>query len=181
MALVAGRRRDGYAPLRHPGARSGGQLRRRAAGLQHGARQWPAPANDAVPLDVPSRARGHRRAGGAYQCEPAAAGGHAGALSMRRGRSASGACRTAPRLRKPRWKTSSTPRSGLYAKEVDQRDWYGFWNYGDIMHSHDGRATNGGTTRVVSPGTTPNSAAHVVLVHLPAHRPRRRCSAWPRP
>jgi hypothetical protein len=26
----------------------------------------------------------------------------------------------------------------LYAKEVDQRDWYGFWNYGDIMHAHDG-------------------------------------------
>jgi hypothetical protein len=26
----------------------------------------------------------------------------------------------------------------LYAKEVDQRDWYGFWNYGDIMHNYDG-------------------------------------------
>lgn len=26
----------------------------------------------------------------------------------------------------------------LYAKEVDQRDWYGFWNYGDIMHTYDG-------------------------------------------
>ena len=26
----------------------------------------------------------------------------------------------------------------LYHKEVDQRHWYGFWNYGDVMHTHDG-------------------------------------------
>jgi hypothetical protein len=26
----------------------------------------------------------------------------------------------------------------LYAKEVDQRDWYGYWNYGDVMHTYDG-------------------------------------------
>ncbi len=26
----------------------------------------------------------------------------------------------------------------LYHKEVDQRRWYGFWNYGDVMHQHDG-------------------------------------------
>ena len=26
----------------------------------------------------------------------------------------------------------------LYHKEVDQRHWYGFWNYGDVMHQHDG-------------------------------------------
>ncbi len=26
----------------------------------------------------------------------------------------------------------------LYRKEVDQRHWYGFWNYGDVMHQHDG-------------------------------------------
>ncbi len=25
----------------------------------------------------------------------------------------------------------------LYRKEVDQRHWYGFWNYGDVMHQHD--------------------------------------------
>ncbi|HLL65325.1 MAG TPA: twin-arginine translocation signal domain-containing protein [Micromonosporaceae bacterium] len=24
-----------------------------------------------------------------------------------------------------------------YRKQVDQRSWYGFWNYGDIMHSYD--------------------------------------------
>ncbi|HEV3202439.1 MAG TPA: hypothetical protein VGZ73_31295 [Bryobacteraceae bacterium] len=26
----------------------------------------------------------------------------------------------------------------LYRKEVEQRHWYGFWNYGDVMHQHDG-------------------------------------------
>jgi hypothetical protein len=26
----------------------------------------------------------------------------------------------------------------VYHKEVEQRHWYGFWNYGDVMHQHDG-------------------------------------------
>jgi hypothetical protein len=26
----------------------------------------------------------------------------------------------------------------LYHKEVEQRHWYGFWNYGDVMHQYDG-------------------------------------------
>ncbi len=26
----------------------------------------------------------------------------------------------------------------FYQKEVEQRHWYGFWNYGDVMHQHDG-------------------------------------------
>jgi hypothetical protein len=26
----------------------------------------------------------------------------------------------------------------IYHKEQDQRRWYGFWNYGDVMHQHDG-------------------------------------------
>jgi hypothetical protein len=26
---------------------------------------------------------------------------------------------------------------GFYEKEIDQRNWYGFWNYGDVMHSYD--------------------------------------------
>jgi hypothetical protein len=25
-----------------------------------------------------------------------------------------------------------------YHREVEQRHWYGFWNYGDVMHQHDG-------------------------------------------
>jgi hypothetical protein len=25
-----------------------------------------------------------------------------------------------------------------YHREVDQRHWYGFWNFGDVMHQHDG-------------------------------------------
>lgn len=26
----------------------------------------------------------------------------------------------------------------IYQKEVEQRRWYGFWNFGDVMHQHDG-------------------------------------------
>lgn len=26
----------------------------------------------------------------------------------------------------------------FYKKEIDQRNWYGFWNYGDVMHTYDG-------------------------------------------
>lgn len=26
----------------------------------------------------------------------------------------------------------------LYQREVEQRHWYGFWNFGDVMHQHDG-------------------------------------------
>ncbi len=25
----------------------------------------------------------------------------------------------------------------FYAKEIDRRSWYGFWNYGDVMHNYD--------------------------------------------
>ena len=25
----------------------------------------------------------------------------------------------------------------LYQKEIEQRNWYGFWNYGDVMHAYD--------------------------------------------
>ncbi|MDQ3846469.1 MAG: Tat pathway signal sequence domain protein [Bacteroidota bacterium] len=25
----------------------------------------------------------------------------------------------------------------FYKKEIDQRNWYGFWNYGDVMHTYD--------------------------------------------
>ena len=25
----------------------------------------------------------------------------------------------------------------FYQKEIDQRNWYGFWNYGDVMHTYD--------------------------------------------
>jgi hypothetical protein len=26
----------------------------------------------------------------------------------------------------------------FYKQEIDKREWYGFWNYGDVMHSYDG-------------------------------------------
>ncbi len=63
----------------------------------------------------------------------------------------------------------------FYLKQVDQHNWYGFWDYGDVMHSYDNerhvwrydlgwdglgqhRAGNG----------------HVALVQLPANGARRR-------
>lgn len=27
---------------------------------------------------------------------------------------------------------------GFYQRQIDERNWYGFWNYGDVMHSYDG-------------------------------------------
>ena len=61
LALVARRARDGLAALRHPGARSGFQLRRRAAGLQHAARRGAHERDDAVPFSArcPPRRRPH--------------------------------------------------------------------------------------------------------------------------
>lgn len=26
---------------------------------------------------------------------------------------------------------------GFYRRQIDERNWYGFWNYGDVMHSYD--------------------------------------------
>jgi hypothetical protein len=43
-------------------------------------------------------------------------------------------------------------------KEVEQRHWYGFWDFGDVMHQHDARATSGVTTWAATPGTTPSWA-----------------------
>jgi len=51
--------------------------------------------------------------------------------------SGSGACPIAASRRSRLSKTSST-RPSIYHKEVEQRHWYGFWNYGDVMHQHDG-------------------------------------------
>ena len=34
-------------------------------------------------------------------------------------------------------KAISTPRWTLYLSQVEQRHWYGFWNYGDVVHSFD--------------------------------------------
>ena len=63
----------------------------------------------------------------------------------------------------------------FYRKEVDQRHWYGFWNFGDVMHQHDGarhewRYDMGGYAW----DNTELGTDHVALVQVPALRPRRR-------
>ena len=45
----------------------------------------------------------------------------------------------------------------LYKGQVEQRHWYGFWDYGDIMHTYDADRTSGATTSAATPGTTPSS------------------------
>jgi hypothetical protein len=50
--------------------------------------------------------------------------------------SACGACRTARRRSRRPSRTASTPCSRITPKQVDARDWYGFWQFGDFMHSY---------------------------------------------
>ena len=44
---------------------------------------------------------------------------------------------TAPRPPRRRSRTTSTSSSTYYKDQVEQRRWYGFWDYGDIMHTYD--------------------------------------------
>ena len=59
----------------------------------------------------------------------------------------------------------------FYEKEVEQRHWYGFWNYGDIMHAYD---TQRHVWRYDIGGyawdNTELGQRHVAVVQLPAHR-----------
>ena len=50
-----------------------------------------------------------------------------------------------------------------YEKQVDERPWYGFWQYGDLMHSYPRRATCGITTGAARRGTTPSWATPLWL------------------
>jgi hypothetical protein len=37
-----------------------------------------------------------------------------------------------------RWVENELDKAvNFYKKEIDQRNWYGFWNYGDVMHAYD--------------------------------------------
>ena len=63
----------------------------------------------------------------------------------------------------------------FYHKEVEQRHWYGFWNFGDVMHQHDGAAPRVALRcRRLRLGQHRTRHRPVALVQLPAHRPRRR-------
>jgi len=70
----------------------------------------------------------------------------------------------------------------FYNHEVDQRGWYGFWDYGDMMRSttkprHQYKYDIGGW-----PGTTPNCARYWLWYKLSCAPARAdRSSAWAKP
>ena len=79
---------------------------------------------------------------------------------------------TTPNTRRSR--SSSTACSTSISDQQDQRRWYGFWNYGDVMHTYDSdrhvwRYDVGGFAWDNSELSTDLWLWHV----LPAHRPRR--------
>ena len=48
-----------------------------------------------------------------------------------------GVCRIDRRRRSDGWKISLTRRSRFTEGQVEQRRWYGFWDFGDFMHTYD--------------------------------------------
>ena len=173
VALVARSAGDGPAPLRHPGARSGFQLRRRAARLQHAARRGAHQRADALP----HRRRAHRRR------RPRRTPGSRSSRRCWRRRpstytppesSASGACPTAPRrqegARRPARRglrlLSQGSRAAALVRllEFRRRDAPARWRAPRVALRH----------RRLRLGQHRTRHRHVALVHLPAHRPRRR-------
>ena len=182
LALVARSARDGPAPLRHPGARSGFQLRGRAARLQHAARRGAHQRDDAVPHAPPCRPRRRPRCTGASWPRSRRSWWRRRSICTRPGRSASGACPTAPRRPRRRLEDQLDAAFEFYRKEVEQRHWYGFWNYGDVMHQHDGARHDVALRhRRLRLGQHRTGHRHVALVQLPAHRAAPTSSAWRRP
>jgi hypothetical protein len=67
-----------------------------------------------------------------------------------------------------------------YVEQVDQRNWYGFWNYGDVVHSFDVSGMSGATTSAGWLGTIP-SWRPTPGSGFPSCVPdARTSSAWPR-
>jgi hypothetical protein len=87
-----------------------------AAGQQRAAATALAAVADAAPLLVCEPARYHGT-------------GALGVWSLRAGPGAGPARQWAER--------QLDAALDFYLAEVDQRDWYGFWDYGDVMHSYD--------------------------------------------
>ena len=105
----------------------------------------------------------------------AAAGRAAGAYALRPKSSASGACRTAPRAAKRALEDQLDAAFDFYHKEVEQRHWYGFWNYRRRDAPARWRAPRVALRhRRLRLGQHRTGHRPVALVHLPAHRPRRR-------
>ena len=73
---------------------------------------------------------------------------------------------------------STTSRST--AARWTQRQWYGFWNYGDVMHTYDSdRHDVALRRRRLRLGQRRTRLRRCALVRVPALRATRRRSAWP--
>ena len=180
LALVARSARDGSAALRHPGARSGFQLRRCAARLQHAARRGAHQRNDAVPHRRRAGEGGDRDAREA-RAAAAAPGGAAGAhtlhQSLRHLEPAGPVHRREEGARRPvgcgvRLLSQGSGAAALVRLlEFRRRDAPARWRAPRVALRH----------RRLRLGQHRTGHRPVALVHLPAHRPRRRRSAWRRP
>ena len=49
-----------------------------------------------------------------------------------------GVCRIDQTLPAPGSKINSTKQSRFTKTQIEQRRWYGFWDFGDVMHTYDG-------------------------------------------
>ena len=127
----------GPAPLRHQGARPGIQLRRRAARLQHAARRGAHQRDDAVPIGGRAGEGGDaRRTAKLAQAPPLLV-----APPEHLHRDQVFGIWSLPDRSTPAKKALEDQLDAafdFYHKEVEQRHWYGFWNFGDVMHQHDG-------------------------------------------
>jgi len=135
LAVVTGGARDGHAPLRYAAARAGGGLRRRAAGLQHGT----GGARTSELTLLPSGAVPTREATVALAqigaqppllaCTPHYS--HAVQASGLWGLDD----RSMPVKRAIEERLDAT--LNFYPTQPGQHHWYGFGDFGDVMHSYD--------------------------------------------
>ena len=151
-------RRHGPGHLPRAARRPQHHLRGLRAGVRHAVRHRPHQRADcsgrcaAHPGRRPAGRSGRRRPHAAAARRPArrtwSPPGSSAGCSPRS---------TAPRRRRRRSRTSSTSSSTTTQDQVEQRRWYGFWDYGDIMHTYDADRPPGATTSAGTPGTTPSS------------------------
>ena len=86
-----------------------------------------------------------------------------------------GACRTARRPTKTRIEDELDFLFDFYQKQIEQHRWYGFWDYGDVMHTLRPRPPRLALRRRrVRVGQLRALAGPVAVVQLPPQRPGRR-------
>ena len=71
----------------------------------------------------------------------------------------------------------------FYQSAVDQYNWYGFWDFGDVMHSYDALSATLGAYDIGSFAwdNDEQGTEDVALVQLPSAAAAPTSTAWPRP